>query len=191
MNCRVILASKSPRRRQLLSYFGIRFSVVVPTDCLELEEASSYHEVRKLVLYNAYQKASSVFNSNKSAIVIGADTVVFCKNKVFGKPKNKKQAKDYLYFLSRNPHWVYTAVVMLKEGVLLEEVEKTKVYMIPLSKKEIDLYLQKEAVLDKAGGFGIQGFAGTFIQRIEGCFYNVMGLPLAKVRLMFKKLQLL
>jgi len=185
---KIVLASASPRRRQLFSYFGVEFITVSPKHSEELNEARSHLSVQRLVLFNAEQKVLSVKQDWPGCLIIGSDTVVFCKNRLFPKPKDKEEAKEFLYVLSRNPHWVYTGVFMWKEGKTVFGYERTKIYMEPLSLKEIEYYFAKEEPLDKAGGFGIQGFAGTFIRRIEGCFYNVMGLPLALVRRMFKEI---
>ncbi len=183
----VILASNSPRRRQLFGYLGIPFKVISPNECEELNEAKTFHKVRELVAVNALNKARSVRSDFKDHLVVSADTVVFSKGRLFPKPKDLNEAKDFLYFLSRNPHYVYTGVAFVwnrKEKVI---VERTKVFMHPLSHEEIDYYFSREQPLDKAGGFGIQGFAGTFIYRIEGCFFNVVGFPLASVRLVLKE----
>ncbi len=176
------MASASPRRRELFAYFDLPFKVVVPKDSLERDRARTHRQVRVLVVENALDKAMQVAKSHPDALVIGADTVVFCKDRLFGKPKDLETAKEYLKFLSRNPHHVYTGIALSYCGKAWTDVERTKVVMDPLGEKEIEFYFSKEAVLDKAGGFGIQGFAGTFITRIDGCFYNVMGLPLSRLR---------
>ncbi len=178
----IILASASPRRRELFAYFDLPFKVVVPRDSVEKDRARTHQQARRLVVENALNKAMRVAKDYPEALVIGADTVVFCKGRLFGKPKDLSTAKEYLRFLSHNPHQVYTGIALWYSGKVWTDVEKTKVFMDPLKEEEIEFYFSKEPVLDKAGGFGIQGFAGTFITRIEGCFYNVMGLPLSRLR---------
>ncbi len=182
----IILASGSPRRRELFSYFGLPFDVIVPAGCKEKDFAENLGQAESVVLENARVKAESVIgNLKRNTLLISADTVVFC-GRIFGKPSDLSQAKEFLYFLSRNPHWVLTGVYMVYRDKVRCGVEKTKVFMDALSNEDIDEYLRREDVLDKAGGFGIQGFAGSFINRIEGCFYNVMGFPLSLVRKMMK-----
>ncbi len=187
----VILASNSPRRRELFAYLGLNYRVVSPGECEELNQANTFFAVRKMVQVNALNKARTVVGRYPEALIVSADTVVFGKGKVFPKPKDEREAKEFLWFLSRNPHHVYTGVALLWRNEEFTAVERTKVYMYPLSRKEIDYYFSLERPLDKAGGFGIQGFAGTFIYRIEGCFYNVVGLPLARIRLMLKRIGIL
>ena len=183
---KIVLASSSPRRRQLFSYFGLPFEVIAPSGCIEKDFAEDLEQAKEVVLENAKVKAEAVMSDLKEEVLlISADTVVFC-GKLFGKPIDLFQAREFLYFLSRNPHWVLTAVYMVYREKVRWGIEETKVFMDPLSEEEIDEYLKREDVLDKAGGFGIQGFAGSFINRIEGCFYNVMGFPLSLVRRMMR-----
>ncbi len=183
----VILASNSPRRRELFGYLGIPFKVISPGHSEEINHAKSFQEVRRVVKTNALNKARTVAPMFEDHLVISADTVVFSQGRLFPKPKDEKEAKEFLWLLSRTPHYVYTGVAFVMGDKEETIVEKTKVFMYPLSRKEIDHYFLREKPLDKAGGFGIQGFAGTFIYRIEGCFYNVVGLPLARVRLTLKQ----
>ncbi len=183
----VILASNSPRRRELFSYLGIPFRVVCPGHSEEINHARTFQEVRRVVRENALNKARTVSPMFRDHLVISADTVVFSQGRLFPKPRDEKEAKKFLWLLSRNPHYVYTGVAFVMGDREETIVEKTKVFMHPLTKREIEHYFSREKVLDKAGGFGIQGFAGAFIYRIEGCFYNVIGLPLARVRLLLKQ----
>ena len=144
-----------------------------------------------LVKHNAVLKAQDVAGKVKDGIVIGADTLVYSGDKqIIGKPRNLREAKKILHVLFSKPHWVYTGVAVIDSATRREIVdyEKTKVFMIPLSDEEIDRYHRKVSPLDKAGGFDIEGGGSVFIHRIEGCYSNVIGLPIAKLAGMLKKL---
>lgn len=184
---KIILASGSAQRKKLLSDLKIPFSVSV----------SSVHELTKiqttcsaLVKHNAVIKAQEVAGREKNGLVIGADTVVYLGGKeIIGKPKNHKDAIKILKKLFSNPHWVYSGVAVIDAKTGRKEVsyEKTKIYMQLLSLAEIKRYHQKVMPLDKAGGFDIEGWGSLFIKRIDGCYTNVIGLPLAKLHGMMKK----
>ncbi|MBN1354353.1 MAG: septum formation protein Maf [Candidatus Omnitrophica bacterium] len=184
---RIILVSKSKARRKLLRQLGIKFQAV----------SSRIHESKYLrgekcsglVMKNALKKARSVSGRFKSAVIIAADTVVLVGKKIIGKPKDIKDAFKTLKLLSKKPQWVYTgiAVIDTKSGKSYTDYEKTKIYMYPLTDKEITSYFRRTSPLDKAGSFDIQGMGSIFIERIEGCFYNVVGLPLAKLAGTLKK----
>lgn len=183
----IILASASAQRRKLLKMLGIKF-IVKPSHAPELQKIRT--NCAALVKDNALIKAREVAGRLRSGIVIGADSVVFLGNKtIIGKPRDLKEAKDNLKRLFRRPHWVYTGVAIIDVDTGKETVdyEKTKIYMEPLSDQEIDRYHSKMSPLDKAGGFDIEGTGSVFIKRIEGCYTNVIGLPLAKLSVMLKK----
>jgi len=185
---KLILASNSPQRKKLLKDLGVQFTI----------KSSRVREVNTikttcsaLVKHNAVLKARDVARRVKKGVVIGADTLVYGGNKkIIGKPKNLKDAKRILHTLFSKPHWVYTgvAVVDCQTQKTIIDYEKTKVFMIPLTNKEIDQYHQKVSPLDKSGGFDIEGRGSVFIHRIEGCYSNVIGLPIAKLALMLKKM---
>lgn len=179
-NKRIILASRSRPRRKLLRQVGIRFvtarsnvkeSKVIRTTC------------RDLVISNALKKARDVAGRYNSGIVIGADTVVLVGKKIIGKPRNLKDAARTLKLLSVKPQWVYSgiAVIDIESGKIFTDHEKTKVYIYPLTDEQIKNYFKRVSPMDKAGSFDVQGYGSIFIDRIEGCFYNVVGLPLAKL----------
>ncbi len=178
----IILASASPRRHELFAYFNLPFRAQAARGIEELSLADSFRSAKAMVMRNARQKAEAVASLYRDALVIGADTIVFCNNKVFGKPKDKKEARRFLKELSHNPHWVYTGLCLINGRRFALDVDGTKVFMLPLTDRQIAEYVDKEENMDKAGAFAVQGLAGTFIYRIEGCFYNVMGLPLARLR---------
>lgn len=184
---KIILASKSKARRRLLRQIGLRFRVVES----KIKES---HDLKAgcgaLVVENALRKARDVAKRFDSGIVIAADTVVLVGKKIIGKPKNIKDAARTLRLLTKTPQWVYTglAVIDIDRKKTFTDYDKTKVYMCPMSNKEIKKYFRTFSPLEKAGSFDIQGVGGLFIDRIEGCFYNVVGLPLAKLAKMLSKL---
>jgi len=144
-----------------------------------------------LVKENALLKARDVASRLQEGVVIGADTVVYIGHKqIVGKPRDLKEAKRILRILMSHPQWVYTglAVIDAKTNKVITGYEKTKVHMTPLSDEEIDRYYQHISPLDKAGGFDIEGRGGLFIKKITGCYYNVIGLPMAKLTQMLKKI---
>jgi len=142
-----------------------------------------------LVVSNALKKAKDVARRQSSGIVIAADTVVLVGKKIIGKPKSIKDAFRTLKLLSKSPQWVYSgiAVIDIDRDKVYTDHEKTRIWMYPLTDEEIRRYFRKVSPLDKAGSFDIQGMGGIFIDRIEGCFYNVVGLPLAKLARILKK----
>ncbi|MBU0467800.1 MAG: septum formation protein Maf [Candidatus Omnitrophica bacterium] len=184
---KIILASGSAQRKKLLTMLGISFRVSL-SHSPESQKIKTTCSV--LVKENALVKARSVAAKEKHGIVIGADSVVYIGNKkIIGKPRNLKEAKNNLKTLFSKPHWVYTgvAVIDVDTGKEIVDYEKTKIYMNSLSDSEIDRYHVKVSPLDKAGGFDIEGWGSIFIRRIEGCYWNVIGLPIAKLAKMLKK----
>jgi len=177
---RIILASRSPARRKLLRQIGLRFSVIGTN---VREAGRSRKGYSGLVVANALKKANAVAKKITSGVVIGADTVVVAAGKIIGKPKNLADAYRTLRMISGKPQWVYTglAVVDVDNNKVMTDYERTRIYMAYLSDEQIRRYVDSSNVLDKAGSFDIQGAGGMFIDRIEGCFYNVVGLPLAKL----------
>jgi len=182
----IILASASKARRRLLKQTGLKFRVV---ESRVRESRRLQGPCRDLVIANAVKKARNVAERFDSGIVIGADTVVLVGKKTVGKPKNMRDAFLSLKNLSRKPQWVYTglAVIDIDRKKTWTDYEKTKVYMYPLTDSEIESYFKKISPFDKAGSFDVQGPGSVFIDRIEGCFYNVVGLPLAKLARLLKK----
>lgn len=184
---KVILASASPQRKKLMKLLGIPF-VVRRSSAEEIMTITT--NVADLVRDNALLKAINVAEQQKEpAIVIGADTVVYAKNKLILKPRDLKEAKKNLKLLMAEPHWVYTglAVVDTEHKTVLVEHDKTKVFMAGLSDEQISRYHSLVSPMDKAGGFDIEGKGGLFIPRIEGCYYNVVGLPIARLTSMLQK----
>ncbi len=182
----IILASRSKARRKLLNDVGLKFTVRTSN---AKEKRIIKSGCGELVMNNAMAKALDVAGKTKTGIVIAADTVVLVGKRIIGKPKSIKEALRTLRLLSRKPQWVYTgiAVIDIDKGKRYRSFDKTKVYMYRLTDREIKNYFKRVSPLDKAGSFDIQGFGSVFIDRIEGCFYNVVGLPMAKLAKILKK----
>jgi septum formation protein len=184
---KIILASRSKARQKLLRQIGLKFQVVGS----RVEEAGLLKgRCSDLVINNAVLKARDAAKRFDSGIIIGADTVVLVGKSIIGKPASMKDAVKALKTLSKKPQWVYTgiAVIDIDNDRIYTDYEKTKVYMYPLTDVQIKHYFTKISPFDKAGSFDVQGPGSIFIDRIEGCFYNVVGLPLAKLAKIFRKI---
>ncbi len=183
----LILASRSKARRQLLKNLGIKFKVM-PSGVKE-HHAEGVHPAAT-VKANALLKARRIAGKLKNGLVLGCDTLVWQDTRVFGKPRDIKEARAMLKKLSSRPHYLYTgiALVDVSSGKEIVEVEETKIFMNKLTDKEISNYFKKVNPCDLAGAFDIQGFGGLFIKRIEGCFFNVIGLPVSRLFTMLKKI---
>ncbi len=183
---KIILASKSRARQKLLKQTGLRFKVV---ESFIREKRQLKGRCSNLVIENALKKAKDVSKKFNSGVVIAADTVVLVGKRIIGKPRNIKDAFKTLKLLSQKPQWVYTGLAVIDNDnhKTFTAYDKTKVYMYRLSDQQIKNYFKRVSPLDKAGSFDIQGLGSVFIERIEGCFYNVVGLPLAKLGKILKK----
>lgn len=183
----IYLASDSKARKELLNVLGVKFKVLPSEYKQEEITGKSWPDIVK---NNALKKAKDVSRRIKRGVVIAADTIVVQGKKVFGKPKDLQDARRMLELLNRKPQWLYTAVAVIDKdkNALKVDYEKTKVYMDKLSSKDIENYFARVNPLDKAGSFDIQGKGAFFIRRIEGCYYNVVGLPLRKLYRMLKEL---
>lgn len=181
-----ILASASPRREQLLKLLIPDF-IVDPSVVVEAPGDFLPHE---LVVQLARDKALDVAQRYERGIVIGADTCVAVQGKVLMKPADENQAYEMLRLLQGNTHRVYTGlfIVNVSTRVLLAGYAETKVTMQPLCDREILEYIATKEPMDKAGAYGIQGNAAKYICGIEGCYYNVVGLPLHKLYTMLKQM---
>lgn len=167
-----ILASSSPRRAALLRLIVPEFSIVPPR--VPEEEVTAPPDLLAL----AERKARAVAENHPQALVVAADTGVFRAGRAFGKPRDLAEARGFLRALSGGWHTVATGLVVLRGGRAHRDLVLTRVLFRELADWEIDWYLAKEDVLDKAGAYAIQGPAAVFVERIEGDFYNVVGLPL-------------
>ena len=182
----IILASGSPRRRELLAQAGFEFKVEVSNADENVIEESPEQMVEEL----AARKAEAVVRLHNKAedncLVIGADTIVVLEGKVLGKPVDEEDAKTMLASLSGRTHQVYTGVALfyVKKGIVEKREtfhECTDVTMVSMSEQEIADYVASGDPLDKAGAYGIQGPAAVFISGIKGDYYNVVGLPISKI----------
>lgn len=184
-NYRIILASRSPRRQQLLVELGLKFEVVVKDFAESYPEGLVGEEVAR---YVAFGKAATFKNEiSHNEIVITADTIVWCNNKVLGKPVDRDDAIQILREISGNTHEVITAVTLLTYEKDLTFSESTKVTFEPLSEEEICYYVDKFEPYDKAGAYGIQEWIGIIgCSNIQGSYFNVVGLP---VQRLYKELQ--
>ena len=180
---RVILASASPRRRELLSYIISEFDVI-PSGIDE--EATGAPEDQVIQL--AADKALDIAGQYPDALVIGADTLVAIDDRVLGKPLDEAEAADMLRLLSGREHRVYTGVAVANNGRMKTDVNMTHVQFAKLSDEEIREYISTGEPMDKAGAYGIQGYCGKFIVGIRGDYFNVMGLPLNMLYNMLKEI---
>lgn len=177
----IILASASPRREQLLREMGLRFTVVQPVDVEEIH-AGAAPDV--LAIQNAQRKARAVARRHPDEMVIGADTVVVLHGTIFGKPRNHNDAVQMLEQLAGRQHQVITGVCLLHRRLDTELTfaDTTCVWMRSLTKAQIHNYLGKINPFDKAGAYAIQEHGSGIVERIEGSFDNVMGLPTERLR---------
>ena len=207
-NIRIILASKSPRRKELLENAGFEI-VIIPSEAEEnIDEKDPAEMVKKL----SYIKANSVYENiankegeidssyaintgktpesgitdkeddTKSIIVLGADTVVYAGGVILGKPKDKEDARDMIKMLSGNVHSVFTGFTIVQaDGKSVTDYSETKVYVYPMTDEEIEDYISSNEPYDKAGAYGIQGIFGKYVEKIDGDYNNVVGLPVSKI----------
>ena len=174
----LILASQSPRRKELLGLFCLPFVIrVADIDETMDPAAAPYDEVARV----SREKALAVARGTED-IVVAADTIVVCENKVLGKPKSKEEAVEMLSLLSGRDHQVMTGMTVLRGKTCLSCTEVTDIHFRELSEKEIAAYVATGEPMDKAGAYGIQGGAALFAEKMVGDYYNVMGLPVCKLR---------
>ncbi len=186
-NFRIILASNSPRRRQLLSGMGIPFEAMVTVVDESYPEHLSPSEV---VIYLSMKKSEHFLppDMNDNEIIITADTLVSLNGIIIPKPDNEDQACEFLKMLSGNMHHVFTGVTLKSKTKIHSFLSESKVWFRPLNEEDICRYVGQFKPLDKAGAYGIQDWIGYIgIERIEGSFYNVMGLPTAQLYAELKK----
>ena len=164
---KIILASQSPRRWELLARLGLPFSAQAP----DIDETMEPGE-----------------DPAPEDVVIAADTIVVCNGRVLGKPGTPGQAQQMLRLLSGRDHQVMTGLTVRRGATVLTETEVSRIFFRPLQEEEIAAYVATGEPLDKAGAYGIQGVAALFITRLEGDFYNVMGLPLCALTLQLRRL---
>ncbi len=184
---KIILASQSPRRQEILTEAGLIYEIVPSKVDEKFNKSLSIEEA---VIDLAHQKALWVYNETKDneALIIGADTIVVIDEEVLGKPKDYNDAVRMLQMLENKMHQVFTGVSLIKGAKTLNFYEKTNVYFKPMSKKDIARYIEEENVYDKAGSYAIQGEAMRYIDHIEGDYYNVIGLPIERLLKEMKKI---
>lgn len=182
-----ILASSSPRRIEILKTLNLSFDVI-PSNYEEIITKKSPNE---LVCEFARAKAMDVaIRAPKDKLVIAADTIVFKDDEILGKPKSKNDAFRMLKKLSGSSHSVLTGICILdtNSNTMLEDYEETIVYFKDLSDDEINTYIDSKEPLDKAGAYGIQGLGSIFVKKIDGCYFNVVGLPVFKLNILLGKM---
>lgn len=177
-NIELILASSSPRRKELMETIGIPFKIEVSDidESMDLSNDLS-EEIKEL----AYRKAKVIADKHKDAVVLGADTIVVYDKEVLGKPKNEEDAYTMLRKLSGNTHQVLTGVCIVNQGEPKTYCSISEVTFCELTDEEIWKYISTKEPMDKAGAYGIQGFGGCFVKSIKGDYYSIMGLPLSLV----------
>ncbi len=174
----IILASNSPRRRELMNMLNIDF-ISIATNIEEIiDQTLTYDE---MVIDLSFQKAYEVFKDHKDSIVLGFDTLVVINDMILGKPKDKDEAKNFLNILSGDTHLVYTGCTILTKGLSKSFFSTAQVTFAKLSDEEIEEYISTGEPMDKAGAYGIQGYGSKFVERINGDYYAIVGFPVAKI----------
>lgn len=180
----VVLASQSPRRKELLEQAGIDFTIQ-PSVKEEIYDPADRPE--KIVSSLALQKAEEVFLQHPEAVVIGSDTMVAVDGSMLGKPRDEEEAASMLRKLSGRTHQVHTGAAILSREGRTVFTETVQVTFYPLTESEIKSYIQSKEPADKAGAYGIQGLGAVLVERIEGDYFSIVGLPVAKVVRALKK----
>ena len=187
---KLILASASPRRKELLEKMGVPFEVLPAKG----EESITTQSPEEAVMELSRQKAEEIAKGQTGdCIIIGADTVVAKDGVIMGKPKDAADAARMLRLLSDSCHQVYTGVTMLRTGAGAQKItfaERTDVYLYPISEADIGAYIDSGDPMDKAGAYGIQGDFAVHVKKIDGDYYNVVGLPIGRVYQQWKKMLL-
>ena len=175
---KIILASSSPRRKELLTTAGVEFEIHVRDVDETITEGTLPEEAAKKT---AVKKAAAVAEDYADCVVIGADTIVVANGKILGKPKDEADAKAMLSMLSGIEHEVITGVCIIRDGKPETFAQISKVKFYDLTDEEISAYVATKEPMDKAGAYGIQGLGCRLVERIEGDYFNIVGLPVAEV----------
>jgi septum formation protein len=190
---RLVLASSSPRRRELLGSLGLNFEIIKPD--VDEEAFNLDHLIpADVVKFLSRTKAQEVFKYNTDALVIGSDTIVVLNGQVFGKPKSEDDAFRMLNALQGTAHEVYSGITVFNPNKSDEfppfasDALCTKVTMRPLTPEEIRTYIATGEPMDKAGAYAIQGYGSTLIEKIDGCYFNVVGMSLYLLERLFEQL---
>ena len=188
---KIILASQSPRRRELLTQIGLTYEVIPSTVKEVITETDPKLVVQELSRQKAEDVAGSVLRDGEEILVIGADTVVSYQGQILGKPVDTDDAVRMLSMLQGNAHSVFTGVTLIRRGLKetwqVTFAEETRVHMYPMTEAEIRWYVGTGEPMDKAGAYGIQGLCARFVEKIEGDYNNVVGLPVGKIWQELKK----
>ena len=189
---KIVLASASPRRKELLSQIGIDFRI----DVSKAAENAGSHEPGEIVKDLSYTKAMEVYQrQSEDVIVIGADTIVYVNGKVLGKPKDVQDAYEMIHMLQGAVHQVYTGVTLVwRENMEVRHAsfyEMTEVELYPMSDEEINQYVSMKEPYDKAGGYAVQGYFARYVKGINGDYNNVVGLPVGRLYQELNSLNLL
>lgn len=183
---RIVLASASPRRREMLKQLGLEFDVVIKPVAETIEDKTAPAEAVSML---AWRKAREVAGTLGEGIVIGADTVVVHRDKILGKPASPSEALAVLRTLSGSAHLVVTGLCVMDAatGKTVKDTQTTRVFFRRLADDEIRAYVESGEPMDKAGSYGIQGLGAVLVDRIDGCYFNVVGLPLTRLSLALRE----
>lgn len=179
----IILASASPRRREIMNRLNIPYKVIISNLTEKLNDSLPLEEK---IMDLARQKAEAVFKDHQDALVIGADTIVELDGEIIGKPHNTSEARDMIRKLSGRTHRVVTAVAMISDEEIWTTADTAYVTFEKIDDEEIEKYIMTREPYDKAGGYAVQGWASVFISHIDGSYYTIMGFPL---HLVYRKLR--
>ena len=179
---KVILASQSPRRKELLGLLGIPFEIQVS----QADESMDPNGDPAEQVANVSRRKALAICGEEDAVVIAADTIVVCDGQILGKPHSREEACRMLQMLSGRPHLVMTGMTVMRGSRIQSHTEITEVFFRQLSQKEILRYVESGEPMDKAGAYGIQGGAALFVEKLQGDYYNVMGLPVCRLGQMLK-----
>lgn len=184
---KIILASQSPRRKQLLEAIGLKFTIDSPSDFEEFHPGD--RSALELVELNAMGKAKAVAARHKNAIIIGVDTVGAMEDHILEKPKDADDAKRMLKMMQGKTHEVLTSICIIDSATKkqLTVTETTHIEFLAMTDRQIDAYIKTGEPMDKAAAYGIQGIASIFIKKIDGDYFNVVGLPMFRLNLMLKE----
>ena len=183
-NIKIILASASPRRKELLTQIGVKFEIMISDKETDIDSTDPIKACEKQAMQKALDiEEKAALKYKEDYIIIAADTIVALEETILGKPKDREDARLMLERISGKKHKVYTAVCVFNSRLKTHKsfVEETAVEVAELSKEDIDFYLSKDEAYDKAGAYAIQGLFSRYIVGIEGDYYNVMGLPVGRV----------
>lgn len=180
-----VLASKSPRRQQILKDIGLDYTICQEDVDETLDTPLPPDETVRTLSHRKAKAASEKIN-DRNALIISADTVVYCKGKILGKPKDDKDAFDMLSFMSGSRHYVYTGITVIFNGKTVTDCEVSEIIFRDISRNEITKYINKGEHRDKAGSYGIQESGGYFVKKVDGDINNIIGLPVNLLRDLIK-----